>query len=246
MPSITLVTPVGPSWNLAWLQELAHSVLASTTQRIQWIVVSDGEPLREISQVIRKVTKHTQVDVQFIWLKRRHGPSGARNAALTYVRAPWVVAVDHDDLLAPGSLDALLNAVEQQDLLWGAGSVIEVDECGLPLDIMAQNPFGSRKRLMKNAFFLYRKNQGSYPFQTHGGAIVSTSYVQKYGWDMTMGSWGDHLAFFTTLSAQHEGAWVATPVLYHRHHEQSLQAQNAQATAEMEQMIYNRLVHLAK
>lgn len=40
------------------------------------------------------------------------GPSGARNLALSYVKAPWVCFLDADDYYAPGYLEALAHLIE--------------------------------------------------------------------------------------------------------------------------------------
>lgn len=246
MSDITLVTPIGPHWNLAWLQELAQSTLAATSRPVQWIIVTSGQPLREIHQIIRKTVKNSHITAEFVTTDNQQGPAAARNCALRHIAASWVLAVDHDDALLPGSLDRLLDAAQEHHTLWAAGPVIETDEFGNWLNPEVFNPFASRTLLSKNAYFLYRKNRGRYPFHTHGGALVARSYLHNHGWDTSMGGWGDHLTFFTRLSAQHEGAWIDHPVLLHRNHEHSLQAAHIDAVKEMAPIIYNRLEDLTK
>jgi glycosyltransferase involved in cell wall biosynthesis len=99
------VTVVIPAWNLG--SELEGAVASVTAQD----VAVDLLTVDNASEV-----EVPNLDGELLRLDRRVSVGAARNAGLTRVRTPFVLFLDADDRLLPGSLETLLRAFADETL----------------------------------------------------------------------------------------------------------------------------------
>ena len=93
--------------------------------------------------------------IDLVELTENRGISGASNAGLERVRAPWVALLDHDDLLEPGALACVLEqAVRHPDAEIIYSDRDAVDERGIPTEVF-RKPDWSPVRLMGNMYLAH-------------------------------------------------------------------------------------------
>ena len=100
-PQVAVVTPTRN--RAAWLAETLDSVAAQTFQNWEHLVVDDGSD----DGTADLMAARTAVDLRVRYIVRADAPGGAnrcRNIGIRAARAPFVVMLDSDDLLAPGCL----------------------------------------------------------------------------------------------------------------------------------------------
>lgn len=107
-PTVSVIVPV---YNTsAYLRECLDSILAQTYPHLEILCVDDGstdsspEILREYAARDNRIRVVTQPN---------SGQAAARNAALDIATGDWVAAVDSDDTLEPGIMQAAVDALEE-------------------------------------------------------------------------------------------------------------------------------------
>ncbi len=107
-PQTGLVTIVTPCYNAApFIAETITSVRAQTYPWIEHIVVDDGSR-DESWSVISSFAEHTTT----LRLERNYGGSYARNRGAELAQGEFLMFLDADDVLAPGAIAALVDALQ--------------------------------------------------------------------------------------------------------------------------------------
>ena len=107
---VKLVSVVTPCCNAApFVAETIESVIAQTYPNIEHIVIDDGSAdgsWEVIEQYASRVTA--------LRLDRNRGGSYARNRGVELARGEFLMFLDADDLIAPDTIEALVEAARQQ------------------------------------------------------------------------------------------------------------------------------------
>jgi hypothetical protein len=112
-----------------------HSVFANTLLPNQCLIVVDGPVTSELEQSITQI--HSQYSsIEFIRLPKNMGLANALNHGIKFIRYPWVVRADADDVNLPNRFEVLAKAIQQQPKLQLLSSaILELDEDGNPLTV---------------------------------------------------------------------------------------------------------------
>lgn len=108
-----LVSIIVPVYNVEkYLRECLDSILASTYQYFEVILVDDGSP--DSSGVI--CDEYAQKDERIRVIHQENkGLVGARNTGLDYAHGTYVAFVDSDDVVSPILYEKLVEAMESED-----------------------------------------------------------------------------------------------------------------------------------
>lgn len=105
-----LVSVVVPAYNMElYIAETLDSVLASTYENIEVVVVDDGSKDATVSIVEQYMTRDSCVKL----IKQKNaGPSRARNNAIEHCCGEYILPVDADDLISPTFIGSAVEAIE--------------------------------------------------------------------------------------------------------------------------------------
>lgn len=96
-----------------YIEQCVDSILNQPTQyKVLVVLVNDASPDNSRSIISRK---YEQMDNIMVIDQENKGLSGARNAGIQTIRGRYVMFVDSDDYLLPGSIDSLMDAAIEQD-----------------------------------------------------------------------------------------------------------------------------------
>ena len=87
-----------------YIRECLDSVLAQNILDWEAICVDDGSPDRTGAILDEYATKDSRIEVIH---QANGGLSAARNAALKVAKGDWIYYLDSDDLMGPGTLEAV-------------------------------------------------------------------------------------------------------------------------------------------
>src|SRR5437016_5751306 len=104
-PQLSVITPVFPT-TAPYLHAAFDSLLRENQLAWQWEIQVDGESVDTLPAALLH-HPNVRAEANGRWL----GPAMTRNRALGRVDAPFVVALDADDLVEPGGLAALVEAL---------------------------------------------------------------------------------------------------------------------------------------
>ncbi|MFC7310513.1 bifunctional glycosyltransferase family 2 protein/CDP-glycerol:glycerophosphate glycerophosphotransferase [Streptomyces monticola] len=97
-----------------YLRECLESTLAQSLRDLELIVVDDCS--QDACAAIAAEYAERDPRVQLVRLESRSGAGGARNAGAARARGDFLLFLDGDDLLLPGSLQAIDRALHQRDV----------------------------------------------------------------------------------------------------------------------------------
>lgn len=103
-PRLSIITPVYDP-PLGALRACADSVLQQVDCEWQWCLVDDGSSNPDVRALLAELGQHPQIDVVF--REVNGGIVAASNDALERIDGDYVVLLDHDDTIAPGTLAAV-------------------------------------------------------------------------------------------------------------------------------------------
>ena len=109
-PLFSVVTPTYNS-KPEWLAEAALSLVNQSIADWEWCIVDDGSDKREtkkLLELLRRVSPRVRVN-----FAPSAGISAACNQALDLARGEYVCFLDHDDLLHPFALEAMLEKMRE-------------------------------------------------------------------------------------------------------------------------------------
>ena len=104
----------------ATIEEAIDSVLNSSQEECELIVVDDGSTDSETVRVFDRLKKKS---VRILH-QRNRGPSAARMVGVYETTAPYIFFLDADDVLAPGALPTLAGVLDAEHgavAVWGDG-----------------------------------------------------------------------------------------------------------------------------
>lgn len=225
---VSVITPVGPKWNLQYLQEAAES-LKSSGLPYEWILSADGTNVEELAETameisgIRDESSRNLIKVKVVGSEQNQGIAYARNIALQDVQGEWIYALDADDISLAG-INKLYNVAHKEKTVWAAGLAYDVDSIGenilyTPKHSLA--PFD--KTIPVNGFIDIADETGVYPFLCSGATLLDTEEVKRFGgWDEALMNTSEDVSLLARISAAHVGAWTEQKVLAYRKHESSI------------------------
>lgn len=141
MPRFSIIVPAHQVQ--AYLPECLESVLTQSFTDLELIAVDDGSPPDCGELLAETAARDSRMTV--LRLPRNSGPGPARNAGLSYARGDYVVFLDSDDMLTPGTLQALAGRLtetgepdvvlfDHMRMLWHGGT----DRGGSPVGPLAR------------------------------------------------------------------------------------------------------------
>ena len=111
---ISIVTPVYNP-DPFHLRECIASVQLQGNPYWQWIIVDDGSTDVQVREILRgRFSFDPRVQVIFPGQKQQ-GISATTNIAIQHACGDYILFLDHDDRLEPGAIDALHQAIREQD-----------------------------------------------------------------------------------------------------------------------------------
>lgn len=107
-PILSVVMPI---YNVEqWVGAALDSILTQSLQALEVIVVDDGSPDGS-AEVVRRIARHDP-RVRIV-TKENGGLGAARNTGLEHIRGDYVAFADSDDIILPGSYEAMVDLLEQ-------------------------------------------------------------------------------------------------------------------------------------
>ena len=107
-PVLSVVMPI---YNVEqWVGAALDSILTQSLQALEVIVVDDGSPDGSADVVRRIARRDPRVKIV---TKVNGGLGAARNTGLEHVRGDYVAFADSDDIILPGSYEAMVELLEQ-------------------------------------------------------------------------------------------------------------------------------------
>lgn len=228
-PLVTVITPVGPTWDESFLQAARVSLEKNKTP-YEWILSLDGASFIDVAKA---VNAKGNARIRIIGGTVNNGTAHARNFALAHAKGQWVYAMDADDMTIHG-IDKLLTAAQEQKTVWAAGRAYDVDSTGKNIVYIPDNtlaPFD--KRISKGDFIAQADKTGKYPFLCSGATLIKTDVVQNAGgWSEELRDVSEDVALLAKVSSKYDGAWEEDFVLAYRKHENSTTATSRSEVAE--------------
>lgn len=121
-----MISVIVPIYNVEnYLAACVDSILNSTYQDIEVILVDDGSPDGSGAICDRYAEKDSRVKVVH---KTNGGLSDARNCGLDHATGDYIIFVDGDDLIHPQSLERNVKALESGDYDFSVSYIVPVDE----------------------------------------------------------------------------------------------------------------------
>lgn len=101
-----LFTVMTPTYNRAHvLDRVYESLCAQTCQDFEWIVVDDGSADNTRERVLAW-QQESRFPIHYLWQENQHKKT-AFNLGVRHACGEWLIALDSDDTLEPGALDAM-------------------------------------------------------------------------------------------------------------------------------------------
>lgn len=161
LPSGDLLSVVIPFYNLgAYLDEAVRSVLASTYQPLELIIVDDGSTERSSRAALDRWRSHPQVTVLH---QHNQGLSSARNAGARLAAGRFLAFLDADDAVMPDYYEKAIRVLRRYDNVHFVGCWINYFGGGMgiwpafnpsPPYVLAHNPVNGSALVYKTASFL--------------------------------------------------------------------------------------------
>lgn len=108
-PWLSILIPV---YNVErYLRDCIESVVTQAGSGVEVLLYEDVSTDGSRALLEQLVREERRIPLTVIWGERNIGLSGARNVMIDRARGDYLWLVDSDDLLAPGSIDALANIV---------------------------------------------------------------------------------------------------------------------------------------
>jgi glycosyltransferase involved in cell wall biosynthesis len=203
------------------LQQLAALLPGKyrATAVLEWVICCDGGPGGSVDQhAVRHASGGLGVDVHVVATGRQAGPGPARNQALAWIRAPYLLTLDSDDLINPAGMLALLHALlADPGAGWAAGRCFHVSADLQPIWEGPVDPWPAG-RVRCGAFWQHKRQHGGLPFLCPA-ALARTRMVRECGgWPGDCRIRAEDTALWAVLTSRWPGVWVAEHVYTYRRH----------------------------
>ncbi|PKB52360.1 hypothetical protein CRH03_16550 [Clostridium sp. HMb25] len=110
-PKVSVIIPFYKGVN--WLDEAVDSVIAQDYPEVEIIIINDGSP-EDLTRFLKKYK-----DAVIMLTQKNKGPAAARNTGINAATGKYVAFLDADDIWMPGKLKCQIEAMEQQNAVWG-------------------------------------------------------------------------------------------------------------------------------
>lgn len=204
-----------------YIHEMLDSVFAQTVQNFEVIIVNDGSE-DDTAEILNRI-RHKKARV---FHTPRHGPSHARNLAITHANGEYIINLDADDKIAPSFLQ---KCIEEMDANPNAGIVYS--------DVML---FGA-----KNGPF--EIHEYSFENMLRANCIVANACFRKSDWEKTEGypvfmqcGYEDFVFWLSILKLGRKVKKINEPLVCYRTYEntnQSRSGRQKQCARNLEQVI---------
>lgn len=116
-----LISVIIPTYNRhIALAECLESILRQSYANLQVIVVNDcGAPIEPV------VALYPELAITVVNLTENSHHVAARNRALEHVRGEFILLCDDDDILLPGHITWMLEAIREADLVYADAEIVE-------------------------------------------------------------------------------------------------------------------------
>jgi glycosyltransferase involved in cell wall biosynthesis/SAM-dependent methyltransferase len=228
-----LVTVGIPCYNYGrFVREAIDSVLASTFQDFEIIVVNDGSTELATLAVLAELEQSPPPGVRFrVVHQENQGLAATRNKGAALGRGKYVVSLDADDRMGPSYLEKTLGVLEHHPEYAFCYSLVQM--FGAEDTLWKTEPFSLEKALRYNH-------------------VPTAAVFRKEAW-VEAGGFRDELYgqddwnFWITLGAKGwEGSLIEEPLFFYRKHETSmwsgLQMEERAKTAERIRSLHGYLV----
>ncbi len=216
MPLVTVLTAVHRG-GAGYLAEAARSAMAQDLPEgweLEWIVQEDGEPSCEVRDCLPVDDR-----LRLAGNGERLGPSATRNIGLSRARGKYVQNLDADDILLPGALLTIINAIEDRPQVhWAFGQADDLMPDGSRRSFPPWiPPFGLLLAGRLNEWVV--EHEGNWPIPC-AGILCRTATLRAIGGWVALPLGGD-IAMIAAMSQVTDG-WqdAATTWLYRQHPEQ--------------------------
>ena len=172
-----LLTVVVPVFNrAALLADMLASLTAQTTRGFELIVVDNASTDRSPA-VVREWAERNPDRPSRLLAESRPGAAAARQCGLDAVDTPWTLFFDSDDLMRPGHIAAVLDAINRFD----------ADIIGW--DLQAEGPGGGRRIFPDGSYHWDNIMRGG--FATLRYCARTALFRRAGGWNPEIGLWDD-------------------------------------------------------
>jgi glycosyltransferase involved in cell wall biosynthesis/GT2 family glycosyltransferase len=107
-PLVAVIVPVYDTHE--FLQETLDSLREQTFQDWEVVLCDDGSTRDETRRALAQIASRSDERRLRVVRIEHAGPGPARDAAIAHARAPWILPLDSDDMLAPDALETLVAA----------------------------------------------------------------------------------------------------------------------------------------
>ena len=207
-PDRPLVTVGIPCYNYGrYVLEAVDSVLASTFQDFEVLVINDGSTDPDTLRVLHSLEDRYPGGRVRVVHQQNQGLAGSRNKGAALARGKYVVSLDADDRLAPTYLEKTLGVLERHAEYAFCYSLVQM--FGAEEGIWKTEPFSLEKALRYNHV-------------PTGAVFRREAWIEAGGFrDQLYGQ--DDWNFWITLGAKGwEGCLIPEPLFFYRKHEVSM------------------------
>lgn len=163
---MSLISFIIPFYNQGkFIQETIESILISTIQNFEIIIVNDGADDENTQELITLIEKFNDFRIN-VFHQQNSGPSVARNFAIQTAKGDFLVFLDGDDLIEKDTLQICVNTFENNpditivygnNLLFGEKNTLIKPKIITPNNILIFNPIAVcvmiKKEVMLNVKF---------------------------------------------------------------------------------------------
>lgn len=172
-PSISVIVPVYKCEK--YIEACVESILNQTFSDFEIILVDDGSPDNSGRICDQLAEKHNNIVVIH---QENQGQAAARNNGVKFARGEWLHFVDSDDSVHPEMLEALYNAIIENDVKLAMCSAVQGEEAP---DDFYDNKKAEFETLETNEEIILNlcKNE-KYYYWVVWGKLIHKSILQKH------------------------------------------------------------------
>lgn len=197
-----------PCFNLGrYLPQTLASIRAQTRQDFETIIIDDGSTDPDTISLLDSLASAPQAPSLRLVRQPNAGLSAARNTGLREARAPWVIPLDADDLIAPTLVEKLLAGAESHPALDYISPLVTYFETDPAIPTGGWVPLGPDRDLL-----LVRNVGGA----ASGSLIRKDAALAVGGYDTWMTSYEDWEFWCRLAAAGHRGSILPEFLLHYR------------------------------
>lgn len=134
LPKVSIITTL---FNVApFIEECISSVLEQDFQDYEYLIIDDGSGDGGMNKVLDFLTKQSEIvreKVKVYSFAENTGQTEMNNFALEKAKGKYIMHVDGDDILFPGTLKELVGVMEQDTAAMATSGYCRIDKDGNPV-----------------------------------------------------------------------------------------------------------------